>query len=133
MWVDPSGHFPWLALLIISGILIVGGAIMGGVSAAQTNSDIGMGILEGAFAGAMISSSIWLMVGSFYVPNGVSSNLGLMMFTYGFNTLAEMTEAGITQIRYSYNKGNDWSTNLTKSLAANAPSIYIENAFPKKT
>ena len=130
-YIDPDGHFPWLVLAIISGVLIAGGATLGGVSAYQSGRDVGTGILEGAFAGAMMAGSMWLMVGSFYVQKGLGSNLGLMMFTYGFNTMAGMTEAGATQIRYSISQGDHWSSNLTRSLAANAPSIYTTKAIPK--
>ena len=79
----------------------------------------------------MIAGSMWLMVGSFYVPKGLGSNLGLMMFTYGFNTMAGMTEAGATQIRYSISQGDHWSSNLTRSIATNAPSIYTTKLFQK--
>ena len=68
---------------------------------------------------------MWLMVGSFFVPNGLSSNLGLMMFSYGFNTMAGLTAAGATQIRFSNSQGDSWSSNLIRSLSANVPKIYI--------
>ena len=129
--VDPSGHFPWLALLIVTGVLIAGGATFGGITAYQSGGDVGVGILEGAFAGLMLSGSIWLMVGSFYVPNGFTSNLGLAMFTYGFNTMAGMVEAGATQIRYSLKHRESGVSQLTKSLAANAPLIYTTKAISK--
>ena len=133
MYVDPSGKFPWLALLIISGILIVGGTTLGGISAHQNGRDVSTGILEGAVAGLLIAGSIWLMVGSFYVPNGITSNLGLAMFTYGFSTFAGMFEAGVTQIRYSNSEGMHWSSNLTRSLAANALSVYLLKSITKST
>lgn len=131
MFVDPDGYFPWLVLAIISGILIVGGSTLGGVSAYQSGRDVGTGILEGAVAGAMIAGSMWLVVGSFYVPNGLSSNLGLMMFTYGANTFLSMIQVGATQIRFSNSQGDNWSTNLMRSLCANIPKVYIGNAIPK--
>ena len=125
-YADPSGCFPWLVLAFISGGLITGGAILGGVSAYQSGRNVVTGILERALSG-----SIWLMVGSFYIPKRVTSNLGLMMFTYGANTFLNMFQAGTSQIRYSISQGDHWSSNLTRSLAANALSIYTKKAMSK--
>lgn len=50
-YVDPSGHFGFLAVLI--GAII--GAIVGGVSAAQAGGDIAKGIIFGAIMGAITS------------------------------------------------------------------------------
>lgn len=102
------------------------------MSAYKSGRDVDTGILEGAFAGAMIVGSMWLMVGSFYVPNGANINLGLMIFTYGSNTFLGMVQAGATQIRYSNSQGYHWSTNLTRSLYANIPKAYAGKAIPKK-
>ena len=40
MYVDPSGEFPFIALAIFAGIMIISGGIMGGISAGECGSNI---------------------------------------------------------------------------------------------
>lgn len=132
MYVDPSGHLAWWIIgLIITAVLLIAGGTVGGITAYQQGRDVGTGIWEGLLASAMIAASGWLIAGSFVVPNGLSSNLGLMMFTYGAHTFLGMIQAGATQIRYSNSQGDHWASNLTRSLYANIPKIYIGKAIPK--
>ena len=108
MYVDPSGHLAWWVIgLIITAILLIGGATFGGITAYQQGRDVGTGIWEGLLSAAMIAASAWLIVGSFYVPNGVTSNLGLMMFTYGANTLLGMVQAGATPVSYTHLRAHE--------------------------
>ena len=130
-YADSDGRFPFLTLTLISAALILGGVVLGGISASQNNRNVLKGMWEGAIVGFLLSASLWLIVGGFCVPNGIGSRLGLMMVTYGYSTLTDMISAGATQIRYSNSKNEPWASNLIRSLAANALKIYSLKALPK--
>ena len=98
--------------------------MLGGVSAHQNGTNVWNGIKTGMKVGAMLSTSIILTVGSFYVPGGLSSNLGLIMFTYGYTTASNMLEVGFTQANYSMSKDESWFSNITNAMYSNSGKIY---------
>ena len=113
MYSDPTGKFPFLALIIISAILIGGGATIGGIASAKNDQNVWEGIGKGAAAGALLSASIILAVSGFYVPGGFTSVLGSMMTYYGFSTAANFLEVAVMQGKYSASGGSDfWSGSI---------------------
>lgn len=131
MFYDPSGKFPLLTLLIVSGVLVFGGATLGAYGAYQNGTNIMEGVGKGALIGSLLAVSIGLTIGSFFVTGGIGSNLGLMMFTYGINTGLNMIDVGVNQIKYSVSKGDAWTSNITNAMYANSSNIYLNKLIPK--
>ena len=127
MMVDPSGHFPWLVLAIISGVLIAGGATLGGVSAGVTGGDVGdifAGIGKGALNGLILSAGICLAVGGFSL--GWSTIAGSHLLTYGVSISSNMLEVAVTQGKKSYYDGDGfWASvnDVNNAMFANSFSI----------
>ena len=127
MMVDPSGHFPWLVLAIISGVLIVGGATLGGVSAGVTGGDVGdifADIGKGALNGLILSAGICLAVGGFSL--GWSTIAGSHLLTYGVSISSNMLEVAVTQGKKSYYDGDGfWASvdDVNNAMFANSFSI----------
>lgn len=127
MMVDPSGHFPWLVLAIISGVLIAGGATLGGVSSAVTGGDVRdifAGIGKGALNGLILSAGIALSIGGFSL--GGSSIVGSYMLTYGVSISCNMIEVAFTQGKKSYYDGDGfWAgvNDVNNAMYTNSFSI----------
>ena len=83
MYVDPTGTFAILSFLFSLGITlaisvgvgIVGGAVIGGISAALNGESIGLGILNGLIAGGMLGFSVGLMASGVGAPAALSTIL----------------------------------------------------------
>lgn len=129
--IDPYGNSLLVAALITAGVLIIGGGAIGGISAAMNggaSSDIWTGIGKGMLSGTLIFSGLALMVGTFFLPNTVSTEIGVFMFSLGASIFCGMFEVGITQTKKSIIDGDGFwqSTNdVINSLYANSSAVLI--------
>ena len=129
--IDPYGNSLLVAALITAGVLIIGGGAIGGISAAisgGTSSDIWTGIGKGMLSGTLVFAGLALMVGTFFLPNTVSTEIGVFMFSLGASIFCGMFEVGITQTKKSIIDGDGFwqSTNdVINSLYANSAAVLI--------
>ena len=110
MNVDPEGKSAVLTImttfLIAVGAVAAGGAVVGGISAAINNENLGHGIINGLVAGAMFGFSIGLIatgigapawVSSFLITAGVAgtfmlgANLNTQLQSNGFGKVDKMS------------------------------------------
>ena len=134
MYVDPSGHFAISTLLIISaiitGVCVIGGATIGGISAGMSGGGVGdvfAGIGKGFLNGLIIGGGISLtIVGG--LGFGVTSVLGSLMTTYGMSVVANMCEVGVLQAKKSqYDGDNFWNTfnDVNNAMYSNSGRILV--------
>lgn len=133
MCVDPSGHVAISTLLIISaiitGVCVVGGAAIGGVSAGMAGGDVGdifSGIGKGALNGLIIGGGISLSIVGFGI--GGAKILGSIMVTYGMSISANMAEVAFTQGKKSKFDGDSfWAgvNDINNAMLANSGNILI--------
>ncbi len=132
-YFDPSGHIAIPTLLIISaiitGVCVVGGAAMGGISAGMSGGDVGdvfAGIGKGALNGLIIGGGISLSIVGFGI--GVTKILGSIMVTYGMSISANMVEVAFTQGKKSKFDGDSFwagANDINNAMFANSGNILI--------
>ncbi len=133
MYADPSGHIAISTLLIISaiitGVCVVGGAAMGGVSAGMSGGDVGdvfAGIGKGALNGLIFGGGISLAVCGLGI--GGTTIIGSIMTSYGLSISANMLEVAITQGKKSYYDGDSFwagANDINRAMFANSGNILI--------
>ena len=133
MCLDPSGYVAISTLLIISaiitGVCVVGGAAIGGVSAGMAGGDVGdifSGIGKGALNGLIIGGGISLSIVGFGI--GGTKILGSIMVTYGMSISANMVEVAFTQGKKSKFDGDSFwagANDINNAMFANSGHILI--------
>ena len=119
MYVDPSGEFPFIALAIFAGIMIISGGIIGGISAGESGSNIIEGVGKGMLVGGIFSLSIAMIFGGFSF--GATTILGSMMASYGISVSANMLEIMVLQGKKSAFDGDSfWNSTNDIVNATNA-------------
>ena len=108
MYVDPSGEFAWVPLLIFAGIMITGGGIIGGISAGESGNSIIEGVGKGMLVGGILSLSIAMVYGGFAF--GATTILGSTMSAYGISLSVNMLEIMVLQGKKSgFDRDSFWN------------------------
>lgn len=131
-YIDPAGTSALLiGLLIFMGVMTIGGAAYGGISAGMAGGniqDIFAGIGKGALNGFIISGGISLAIGGFSI--GATSIIGSIMATYGLSITANMLEVAVTQGKKSYYDGDDFwagANDINNAMFSNSGGILVGN------
>lgn len=130
-YIDLTGNFPWLALLIFAGVLIVGGGAIGGFSAAtvgEISSDIWTDVGKGMLSGTIVFTGLSLTIGAFFVPNRIFGTLGSFMFSFGSGLILDTTSVIIAQIKKSSMDGDSFwggAHDVINSIYSNLLSIVL--------
>jgi RHS repeat-associated protein len=129
-YIDPSGHFPWVAAIVAAII----GAAAGAAIAAVTGSDIGIGAITGAIAGflfftagTMIEAAGWAQGGfaatiTHTVAGAISgvASAGITGGDYGMSALISGVSAGA-----AYWAGNNIS--ILKATKGESLPVFMAN------
>lgn len=127
-YVDPSGQGFIAAIAIFIGILVVGGATVGGVSASKaggTTEEILEGIGKGALNGFVLGAGISLMAAGVHTGTTIA---GVLMFSYGTSVTANWLDVAILQSKKSSSEGDSFLAGMhdvTNALYSNTPGIVL--------
>ena len=111
--------------------MILAGGIGGGVSAGMSGGSVGdvfVGIGKGMLTATLLAGSMFLIAGAFAVTGGISSVLGLTMFTFGVTIPLDILEvAGYQGHKSSYEGRSFWDSanDINNALFANIGRILL--------
>ena len=128
MNIDPSGHSVIAILLTFLGLYALTMGIEGAVAAAQAGGDVGdvlIGFGKGVVNGLLLGVSVLAIAGGLYLG---PTPAGVALMNWGFSTLFNYVEVGVTQYKKSIHDGdNVWQAfnDVNNALFANAGNILI--------